>query len=97
MDGEDWLVLIVRQFGPGRAQLAWAGGFVDKGETFTDAALREKDEETEVSLSGDDSSVRFDITTTELKPVRMMDWDPRAKLVEGMEVAAVVTHYRFHC
>jgi hypothetical protein len=94
LDGTDWLVLIVRQFGPGRAQLAWAGGFVDKGETFTDAALREKDEETGMSLSGD-GDVVFDITTTELKPVKMMDWDPRAKLVEGMEVGAVVTHYRF--
>lgn len=94
LDGTDWLVLIVRQFGPGRAQLAWAGGFVDKGETFTDAALREKDEETGMSLSGD-GDVLFDITTTELKPVKMMDWDPRAKLVEGMEVGAVVTHYRF--
>ena len=94
LDGTDWLVLIVRQFGPGRAQLAWAGGFVDKGETFTDAALREKDEETEMSLSGD-GDVVFDITTTELKPVKMMDWDPRAKLVEGMEVGAVVTHYMF--
>jgi 8-oxo-dGTP pyrophosphatase MutT (NUDIX family) len=128
LDGIDWLVLIVRQFGPGRAQLAWAGGLVDKGETFKAAALREKDEETEVTLSShgtvksqllmhprDASNLDFryesgvhdksaphgttqvNVTTTqtELKPVKMMDWDPRAKFVEGMEVGAMVTHHRF--
>ncbi len=99
LDGIDWLVLIVRQFGPGRAQLAWAGGLVDKGETFKAAALREKDEETEVSMSshGVTSPVQVKVTTTqtELKPVKMMDWDPRAKFVEGMEVGAVVTHHTF--
>lgn len=97
LDGVDWLVLIVRQFGPGRAQLAWAGGLVDKGETFKAAALREKDEETEVSVSshGVTDQVKVTTTQTELKPVKMMDWDPRAKFVEGMEVGAVVTHHRF--
>jgi hypothetical protein len=100
LDGVDWLVLIVRQFGPGRAQLAWAGGLVDKGETFKVAALREKDEETEVTVSdsGARSSakeVSFTTTQIELKPVKMMDWDPRAKFVEGMEVGAMVTHYMF--
>lgn len=98
LDGTDWLVLIVRQFGPGRAQLAWAGGLVDKGETFKAAALREKDEETEVSLTGMGATqVKVITTQTELKPVKMMDWDPRAKFVEGMEVGAVVTHHRFQC
>lgn len=99
LDGVDWLVLIVRQFGPGRAQLAWAGGLVDKGETFKAAALREKDEETEVSMSSHDvtSPVQVTTTQTELKPVKMMDWDPRAKFVEGMEVGAVVTHHTFRC
>ena len=97
LDGVDWLVLIVRQFGPGRAQLAWAGGLVDKGETFKAAALREKDEETEVTVS--DSGAKkdsFTTTQTELRPVKMMDWDPRAKFVEGMEVGAMVTHHGFH-
>jgi hypothetical protein len=96
LDGIDWLVLIVRQFGPGRSQLAWAGGFVDKDETFKAAALREKDEETSVSVSGAGNTT-FDITTTELASVRKSDWDPRVKFVEGMEVGAVVTHYRFRC
>lgn len=95
LDGVDWLVLIVRQFGPGRAQLAWAGGLVDKGETFKTAALREKDEETEVSITGDANRVSFTTTQTELRPVKMMDWDPRAKFVAGMEVGAMVTHHRF--
>jgi hypothetical protein len=97
LDGVDWLVLIVRQFGPGRAQLAWAGGLVDKDETFRAAALREKDEETEVTLSshGVTKQVKVTTTQTELKPVKMMDWDPRAKFVEGMEVGAVVTHHKF--
>jgi 8-oxo-dGTP pyrophosphatase MutT (NUDIX family) len=98
LDGVDWLVLIVRQFGPGRAQLAWAGGLVDNKETFKAAALREKDEETEVTLSSHgvtDNQVKVTTTQTELKPVKMMDWDPRAKFVEGMEVGAVVTHHKF--
>jgi hypothetical protein len=101
LDGTEWLVLIVRQFGPGRAQLAWAGGLVDKDETFKAAALREKDEETEVSLSSNkpltQARTRVTVTTTltELKPVKMMDWDPRAKFVEGMEVGAVVTYHKF--
>ncbi len=93
LDGVDWFVLIVRQNGPGRSQLAWAGGFVDKGETFKAAALREKDEETEVTISG--NSVQVETTITELAPVKLMDWDPRAKFVEGMEVGAVVTHHVF--
>lgn len=93
LDRVDWFVLIVRQNGPGRSQLAWAGGFVDKGETFKAAALREKDEETEVHLIGD--NVNFTTTLTELAPVKLMDWDPRAKFVEGMEVGAVVTHHVF--
>ena len=95
LDGVDWLVLIVRQFGPGRSQLAWAGGLVDKGETFKAAALREKDEETETNITGDAKGVSFTTTQTELRPVKMMDWDPRAKFVAGMEVGAMVTHYQF--
>jgi hypothetical protein len=98
LDGVDWLVLIVRQFGPGRAQLAWAGGLVDKGETFKAAALREKDEETEVSLASHGATnAQINVTTiqTELASVKMEDWDPRAKFVEGMEVGAVVTHHTF--
>ena len=95
LDGVDWFVLITRQNGPGRAQLAWAGGFVDKDETFTQAALREKSEETEMDITDSAGGVKYDVTTTELPATKMMDWDPRAKFVEGMEVGAVVTHYTF--
>ena len=90
LDGVDWFVLIERQNGPGRAQKAWAGGFVDKGETFTEAALREKDEEVGMDMSGS-----FTTTVTELPVIISNDWDPRAKFVEGMENGATVTHYRF--
>ena len=90
LDGVDWFVLIERQNGPGRAQKAWAGGFVDKDETFAEAALREKDEEIGMDISGD-----FTTTVTELPVIISNDWDPRAKFVEGMDVGAVVTHYRF--
>lgn len=90
LDGVDWFVLIERQNGPGRAQKAWAGGFVDKGETFTEAAVREKDEEVGMDMSGS-----FTTTITELPVIISNDWDPRAKFVEGMENGAVVTHYRF--
>ena len=92
LDKVDWFVLIERQFGPGRAQAAWAGGFVDNDETFTEAALREKDEETEIEF---DEDVEFTVTTTELHVIVSNDWDPRAKFVEGMENGAVVTHYIF--
>ena len=90
LDGVDWFVLIERQFGPGRAQAAWAGGFVDKNETFTEAALREKHEEVGMAMTG-----TFTTTVTELPVVVSNDWDPRVKFVEGMENGAVVTHYRF--
>jgi len=90
LDRVDWFVLIERQFGPGRAQAAWAGGFVDKDETFTEAALREKDEEVEVGMSG-----TFTTTVTQLPVIISGNWDPRVKFVEGMENGAVVTHYHF--
>jgi hypothetical protein len=90
LDGVDWFVLIVRQNGPGRNQLAWAGGFVDNNETFKDAAIREMDEEMEIGITG-----KYTTTHTELPTVKMNDWDPRAKFVAGMEVAARVTHHVF--
>jgi len=94
LDGVDWLILIERQNGPGRSQAAWAGGFVDKNETFTNAALREKGEEIDMKMNGADA-VTFTTTVTELPVIFSRDWDPRAKFVEGMENGAVVTHYVF--
>lgn len=91
LDGVDWFVLIVRQNGPGRKQLAWAGGFVDNGETFKDAAIREMDEEMEVGITG-----KYTTTYTDIEPVYIMDWDPRAKFAKkGMKVYARVTHHVF--
>lgn len=90
LDGVDWLILITRKNGPGRGQKALAGGFVDPGETFVDAADREKDEETGVELFGS-----YTTTVTDLDTVMMMDWDPRAKFPHGMNVFARVTHHVF--
>ena len=90
LDGVDWFILIVRQNGPGRSQLAWAGGFVDKDETFKNAAIREMYEEMYVGIAGN-----FKTIYTDLDSVKIMDWDPRAKFVNGMEVAARVTHHVF--
>jgi len=94
LDCVDWFVLIERQFGPGRAQAAWAGGFVDKNESFTEAAIREKNEEIGMDLSS--QNIHYTVTITELPVIISNDWDPRAKFVEGMENGAVVTHYRFN-
>ncbi len=95
LDQKDWLVLIERQNGPGRAQAAWAGGFVDKDESFTQTAIREGDEETEVTFKCSTTGTSVCTTTTELPVIKSLDWDPRAKFVEGMENGAVVTHHRF--
>lgn len=94
LNGVDWFILIERKNGPGRSQAAWAGGFVDPGETFTEAALREKDEETDIAIS-ESSEITMTTKITELPVIISNDWDPRAKFVEGMENGAVVTHYTF--
>jgi hypothetical protein len=94
LDKVDWFVLIERQFGPGRAQAAWAGGFVDNNETFTETALREKDEETTIEFNGK-NDVKIVVETLELPVIISNDWDVRAKFVEGMENGGVVTHYIF--
>jgi len=96
LDNVDWFVVIERQHGPGRSQVAWAGGFVDKNETFVDAALREKNEEIDINIATDtNSNVTIKTITTELPVIKSKDWDPRARFVEGMENGAVVTHYIF--
>jgi hypothetical protein len=91
LDCVDWLILITRKNGPGRNDMALAGGFVDPGESFQVAADREKDEETEVELFG-----TYTTTVTDLVTVMMMDWDPRAKFPHGMSVFARVTHHVFY-
>jgi NADH pyrophosphatase NudC (nudix superfamily) len=94
LDELDWFILIERKNGPGRSQAAWAGGFVDGNETFTEAALREKDEETDIVISHSDN-IKMTAKITEIPVIISKDWDPRAKFVEGMENGAVVTQYSF--
>lgn len=93
-EGVDWFVLIVRKNGPGRNQLAWAGGFVDPDESFVSCSRRELGEELGVKVKGSKRS--YTITKTILPPVLHNDWDPRAKFPFGMEVGATVTHYHFN-
>ena len=89
-DNNDWLVLISRKNGPGRNQYAYAGGFVDPGETFIAAAAREADEETSVKLSG---SINCETRITNIPEKLRLYWDPRAKYPFGMINGATVTHY----
>jgi 8-oxo-dGTP diphosphatase len=53
-DGEGRILLTRRSINPGRGLWTFPGGFVDFGETATDAAMRETFEETglEVELTG---------------------------------------------
>jgi hypothetical protein len=90
-DKVDWFVLIVRKNGPGRSQLAWAGGFVDPNESFEDCSARELDEEMGISVHGS-----YTTSKTILPHVLHSDWDPRAKFPFGMEVGATVTHFHFN-
>ncbi len=98
LDKVDWFVLIQRQNGPGRAQAAWAGGFVEPNETFAEAALREGEEEMDMSfqkLQVSKKQVTFTREVTQLPVIISDDWDVRAKFVAGMENGACVTHYTF--
>lgn len=98
-DGRHHLVGIIRANGPGRDRFALAGGFLEEGETFAHAALREKDEETGMSVARAASKVQltFDITTTEFPKVEMSLWDPRARFPHGMIVGAMLTHKVAQC
>jgi hypothetical protein len=95
LDNIDWFVLIQRQNGPGRSQAAWAGGFVEDNETFPEAALREGEEEVDLSFSKK-HDIKFTKTITNLPVIISDDWDVRAKFVAGMENGACVTHYKFY-
>jgi hypothetical protein len=95
IDNVDWFVLIVRKNGPGRAQAAWAGGFVNTNETFVQAAEREMSEEVDVTINTSLNEIIVEQTSTVLPVIVSNDWDPRAKFVDGMENGATVTHYKF--
>lgn len=94
LDARHHLVGIIRANGPGRDRFALAGGFLEEGETFTQAALREKDEETGMSVDRAASKIQltFDITTTDFPKVEMSLWDPRTRFPHGMIVGAILTH-----
>lgn len=47
------ILLVERAGTPGRGQLALPGGFIDQGETSTEAAIRELHEETRIELTTD--------------------------------------------
>jgi hypothetical protein len=95
IDNVDWFVLIVRKNGPGRAQAAWAGGFVNTNETFVQAAEREMSEEVDVTIDKSLKDIIVQESRTVLPVIVSNDWDPRAKFVDGMENGATVTHYKF--
>lgn len=79
-----WIVLIVRNFAPGRGNLALAGGFLDSiTELYSEAATRELDEEVGglnwLTLS---YSIKFD-----LPEQKIPGWDIRASFAKyGMIV-----------
>lgn len=96
LDEVDWVILVGRVNGPGRCQGAFAGGFVEDGETFQQAAEREGKEET--GLMDIDFKIQHITCATEktnIGPFSSNSWDPRAKFVAGTCNSAVVTHYTY--
>lgn len=83
----DYLVVIKRAFGPGRGCCAFAGGLVEDGETSKECAIREGDEEVQMTIHG----LEYKSTTYEMEPVHTYWWDPRARFPHGMINGALVT------
>jgi len=93
LNNEDWLILIVREFGPGKNLLAWAGGFVDPGETHEAAGERELEEEMKQDTDwNSDPNVTVEMYKTIISDPGKLDWDPRANLCKGVTVTANVRH-----
>lgn len=93
LNNEDWLILIVREFGPGKNLLAWAGGFVDPGETHEAAGNRELEEEMKQDTDwNSDPNVTVEMYKTIITDPGKLDWDPRANLWKGVKVTANVRH-----
>jgi len=80
---ERYVMMIGRAFGPFRGSYALPGGFLDKGESFADAAAREMQEE--VGVPDPIATNVYNIGV-----VDSFDWDPRA--LKGAKVGAVVFH-----
>jgi 8-oxo-dGTP diphosphatase len=63
VDGRDGVVVVRRDIEPCRGELSLPGGFIETGESWREAALRELREET--GLSGNPDEVRlFDVHST---------------------------------
>ena len=92
LNGTWWILVITRQFGPGRNQRALPGGFREAGETFAQAGNREGMEETELKFK---KGVNFLINTSSLDPEHSFWHDPRGKFPHGMINGAVVHEYLF--
>lgn len=78
LDGELYLLTIEREFGPGKNDVAFPGGFVELQENFIQAALRESSEEVEGIQVFEDKEL-FERTICKLQIVESKWWDPRAK------------------
>jgi ADP-ribose pyrophosphatase YjhB (NUDIX family) len=104
IDGVDWVVVISRKFGPGRNQYAYAGGYVDDGETIKQATKRERDEETNENVIGVIKvNVRVNRQEYEIEPYVISYWDIRPYNAIAMENGiypkhgAVVTWDTYTC
>jgi hypothetical protein len=91
VDGEYFVAVIERAFGPGRGEAAWPGGFVDKVDlfmeqfnsslTFANAAERENSEETSHTLLANSS---VSVTSEEgVFPVFISPFTEGMKLEDG--------------
>lgn len=80
-DGKLEVLMIGRKSGPFTGAYALPGGFVDEGETFEQAAIRETLEEVGIPQDGL-RDLRY------MGSLSALDWDPRT--VQGMTVGAIV-------
>lgn len=80
-DGKLEVLMIGRKSGPFTGAYALPGGFVDDGETFEQAAIRETLEEVGIPQDGL-VDIRY------LGSLTSLDWDPRT--IKGMSVGAIV-------
>jgi hypothetical protein len=90
LNGNFWVLVIERVFAPGKGCVAFPGGFLNIGETFVAASLREADEEVSNSVcltSGVFMIVKPHIVLEE--KLRTL-WDPRLKFPHGMIVGGTV-------
>ena len=83
----DFLIVIKRAFGPGRGCCAFAGGLLEEGETSKECAIREGEEELQMTIRG----LEYKLTTLEMEPIHTFWWDPRARFPHGMINGALIT------